>query len=86
MLVGIVAWMQKGNTTVCRNILLVLDRSTFHEQNLAYAEPLCHSSCFPLYGQVDPRSVENVYQLKKNLVKVVVGPEARGEKFVLHYL
>ena len=49
VLVGIVAWMQKGNTIVCRNILLVQDRSTFHEKNLASAEPWCHSSLFPLY-------------------------------------
>ena len=39
VLVGIVAWMQKGNTTVCRNILLVRNRSTFHQKNLASAEP-----------------------------------------------
>ena len=82
VLVGIVAWMQKGNTTVGRNILLVRDRSTFHEKNLVSAEPWCHSSLFPLYGEVDPSSVENVYQLKK----VLVGPEAGENKFVLHYL
>ena len=33
-----------------------------------------------LYGQVDPRSVENVYQLKQNLLKVLFGPEARGKQ------
>ena len=54
----------KGNTTACRNILLVQDRSIFHEKNLASEGPWCHSSLFPLYGQVDPSSVENVYQLK----------------------
>ena len=47
--VGIVAWMQKGNTTVCRNILLVRDRSYYHVKNLASAEPWCHSCLFPLY-------------------------------------
>ena len=65
VLVGIVAWMQKGNTTACRNILLLRDRSTFHEKNLASVEPWCHFSLLPLYGKVDPKSVENVYQLKK---------------------
>ena len=44
VLVAIVAWMQKGSTTVKRNILLVLNRSTFQEWNLALAEPWCHSS------------------------------------------
>ena len=49
VLVGSVAWMQKGNTTVCGNILLVLDRSPFHQKNLASAEPWCHSSLFPFF-------------------------------------
>ena len=31
VLVAIVAWMQKGSTTVQRNILLALNSSTFHE-------------------------------------------------------
>ena len=64
VLVGKVTWTHKGNTTVCRNILLIRDRSTFHEKNLASAEPWCHSSLLPLYGKVDPRSVENVNQVK----------------------
>ena len=64
VLVGVVAWMQKDNTTVFRNILLVRDRSTFHEKNQTSAESWCHSFLFPLYEQVDPRAVENVCQLK----------------------
>ena len=46
MLVGIVAWMQKGNNTVCRSILLVQDRSTFYEKNLASADPGVIFLCF----------------------------------------
>ena len=61
-------------------------RSTFHENNLASADPWCYTTLFPLYGQVDPRSVENVYQLQKNLLEVLVCPEAGGKKFVLYYL
>ena len=51
VLVVVVAWMQKGNTTVSRNLFLVQDRSTFNEKNIVFSEPWCHYSLFPLYGQ-----------------------------------
>ena len=59
VLVAIVAWMKKGSTTVHRNILLALNSSTFHEYDLAPAEPWWHSSLLLLSGQVDPGAMEN---------------------------
>ena len=79
VLVEIVAWIQKGNATVCRNILLFWDRRTFHERSLASAESWCHSSLFPLYGQLDLWICGKCIPAQKNLVKVLVGPKAWGE-------
>ena len=59
VLVGIVAWMEKGSTTVQRNILLAFNSNTFHEKNLAPAEPWWHSFFLLLSGQVDPGAMEN---------------------------
>ena len=39
--------------------------NSHHEKILSSAEPWRHSSLFPLYRQIDPRSVENVNQLKQ---------------------